>query len=146
MLFIRHAQDLKQIYCECVTIRVDRFYFDADFFVGKKICKRKIQYFPLLPIAGLLDLANAYCESQLKRVCERIIKQGITIENTAMLYAAAIKYEAKVRKTFNLLKNLNLTVSLKKKKILKMPSCFCACLKTGYAICRIYNTFVSVLL
>ena len=47
-------------------------------------------------IAGLLDLANAYCESQLKRVCERIIKQGITIENTAMLYAAAIKYEAKV--------------------------------------------------
>ena len=72
--------------------------------------------FSTLPIAGLLDLANAYCESQLKRVCERIIKQGITIENTAMLYAAAIKYEAKVRKTFNLLKNLNLTVSLKKKE------------------------------
>ncbi len=49
-----------------------------------------------ISLAGLLDLANSYCESQLKRVCERIIKQGITIDNAAMLYAAAIKYEAKV--------------------------------------------------
>ena len=46
--------------------------------------------------AGLLDLANAYCETQMKRICERIIKQGITIDNAAMLYAAAIKYDAKV--------------------------------------------------
>ena len=97
MFFIRYSQDLKQVQYECMTIHVDRFYFDVDFFAGKKICKRKILYFSLLSIAGLLDLANAYCESQLKRVCERIIKQGITIENTAMLYAAAIKYEAKVR-------------------------------------------------
>ncbi|XP_074657559.1 RCC1 and BTB domain-containing protein 1-like [Tubulanus polymorphus] len=44
---------------------------------------------------GLLDLANAYCEDQLKRLCERIIKQGITIDNAAMLYAAAVKYQAK---------------------------------------------------
>ena len=65
-----------------------------------KYVNERHKYFPLLPIAGLLDLANAYCESQLKRVCERIIKQGITIENTAMLYAAAIKYEAKVRVDF----------------------------------------------
>uniref|UniRef100_T1IZ19 acetylcholinesterase n=1 Tax=Strigamia maritima TaxID=126957 RepID=T1IZ19_STRMM len=43
---------------------------------------------------GLLDLANSYCEQQLKRQCERIIKQGITVENAAMLYAAARKYEA----------------------------------------------------
>ncbi len=49
-----------------------------------------------LCVAGLLDLANSYCEAALKRVCERIIKQGITIDNAAMLYAAAIKYEAKV--------------------------------------------------
>ena len=51
--------------------------------------------------SGLLDLSNSYCESQLKRHCERIIQQGITVENAAMLYAAAIKYEAKVsRKLF----------------------------------------------
>jgi len=43
---------------------------------------------------GLLDLANSYCETQLKRLCERIIKQGITIDNAAMLLAAALKYEA----------------------------------------------------
>lgn len=43
---------------------------------------------------GLLDLANSYCETQLKHQCERIIKQGITVENAAMLLAAAIKYEA----------------------------------------------------
>ena len=42
---------------------------------------------------GLLDLANSYCELGLKKECEQIIKQGIGIDNAAMLYAAAIKYE-----------------------------------------------------
>lgn len=51
-------------------------------------------------LSGLLDLANAYCEQQLKRHCEQIIKRGITIDNSAILYAAAIKYEAKVRNYF----------------------------------------------
>ncbi|XP_070173563.1 RCC1 and BTB domain-containing protein 1-like isoform X3 [Littorina saxatilis] len=44
---------------------------------------------------GLLDLANAYCEERLKHKCEEIICQGISVENVAMLYAAAIKFEAK---------------------------------------------------
>lgn len=44
---------------------------------------------------GLLDLSNYYCESQLKRHCERIIRHGIMVENVAMLYAAAIKYDGK---------------------------------------------------
>ena len=44
---------------------------------------------------GLLDLANSYCELQLKRMCERIIRQGITVENVAMLYATAIKYQVR---------------------------------------------------
>ncbi|XP_072180243.1 RCC1 and BTB domain-containing protein 1-like [Diadema setosum] len=43
---------------------------------------------------GLLDLANSYCESHLKKQCERIIKQGINIENAALLLAASIRYEA----------------------------------------------------
>ena len=46
--------------------------------------------------AGLLDLANAYCETRLKHICERIIRQGIGVDNAAMLYSAAIKYDAKV--------------------------------------------------
>ena len=44
---------------------------------------------------GLLDLANSYCETNLKRRCEELIMQGITVENSAMLYATAIKYLAK---------------------------------------------------
>jgi len=28
---------------------------------------------------GLLDLANAYCEPQLKRRCEELIREGITV-------------------------------------------------------------------
>ncbi|GFY75775.1 RCC1 and BTB domain-containing protein 1 [Trichonephila inaurata madagascariensis] len=49
---------------------------------------------------GLLDLANSYCEVQLKKHCECIIKHGITVENVAMLYAAAIKYCAKELEDF----------------------------------------------
>ena len=40
---------------------------------------------------GLLDLANAYCEPELKKRCEGLIKKGITVENVAMLYATAIQ-------------------------------------------------------
>ena len=47
-------------------------------------------------------MANSYCETQLKRLCERIIKQGITVENAAMLLAAALKYEAAVRLNENI--------------------------------------------
>ena len=43
-----------------------------------------------------MDLANAYCEPKLKYLCERIIKQGITTCNAAMLYAAALKFKAEV--------------------------------------------------
>lgn len=51
----------------------------------------------MMCVSGLLDLANSYCETQLKCLCERIIKQGITVDNAAMLLAAALKYEAQVR-------------------------------------------------
>ncbi|KAL5005406.1 hypothetical protein ScPMuIL_018862 [Solemya velum] len=49
---------------------------------------------------GLLDLANAYCELPLKKNCEQIIKQGITVDNVAMLYAASIKFEARELEDF----------------------------------------------
>lgn len=44
---------------------------------------------------GLLDLATSYCESGLKQQCEKLIKEGISVENSAILFAAAIKYQAK---------------------------------------------------
>nr|CAB3265492.1 RCC1 and BTB domain-containing protein 1 [Phallusia mammillata] len=43
---------------------------------------------------GLLDLATSYCENGLKFQCQRLIKEGINEENAALLYAAAIKYQA----------------------------------------------------
>ncbi|RUS86421.1 hypothetical protein EGW08_005799, partial [Elysia chlorotica] len=49
---------------------------------------------------GLLDLSNAYCEDILKLKCEAIIRQGISVENVAMLYAAAIKFGAKQLEEF----------------------------------------------
>ncbi|KDR17139.1 RCC1 and BTB domain-containing protein 1-like isoform X2 [Zootermopsis nevadensis] len=48
----------------------------------------------------LLELANAYCELQLKKRCEQIIKQGITVENAALLYSTAIVYECKELEEF----------------------------------------------
>lgn len=49
---------------------------------------------------SLLDLANSYCETDLKQKCERLIRNGITVENVSMLYSAAIKYEAKELESF----------------------------------------------
>uniref|UniRef100_A0A8C7HXH0 RCC1 and BTB domain containing protein 1 n=1 Tax=Oncorhynchus kisutch TaxID=8019 RepID=A0A8C7HXH0_ONCKI len=46
---------------------------------------------------GLLDLATSYCENRLKRLCQHIIKRGITIENAFSLLAAAVRYDAEVR-------------------------------------------------
>ncbi|XP_029507225.1 RCC1 and BTB domain-containing protein 1-like isoform X8 [Oncorhynchus nerka] len=43
---------------------------------------------------GLLDLATSYCENRLKRLCQHIIKRGITIENAFSLLAAAVRYDA----------------------------------------------------
>lgn len=49
--------------------------------------------------AGLLDLATSYCENRLKRLCQQIIKRGITVENAFTLLSAAIRYDAEVRHT-----------------------------------------------
>lgn len=43
---------------------------------------------------GLLDLATSYCENGLKRLCQQIIKRGITVKNAFTLLSAAIRYDA----------------------------------------------------
>ncbi|XP_049584355.1 RCC1 and BTB domain-containing protein 1 isoform X1 [Syngnathus scovelli] len=43
---------------------------------------------------GLLDLATSYCENRLKRLCQHIIKSGITVENAFTLLSAAVQYDA----------------------------------------------------
>lgn len=49
--------------------------------------------------AGLLDLATSYCENRLKRLCQHIIKRGITVENAFSLLSAAVRYDAEVQLT-----------------------------------------------
>uniref|UniRef100_A0A0G2JU79 RCC1 and BTB domain containing protein 1 n=1 Tax=Rattus norvegicus TaxID=10116 RepID=A0A0G2JU79_RAT len=48
---------------------------------------------------GLLDLATSYCENRLKRLCQHIIKRGITVENAFSLFSAAVRYDAEVTQT-----------------------------------------------
>ncbi|XP_056457919.1 RCC1 and BTB domain-containing protein 1 isoform X1 [Gadus chalcogrammus] len=43
---------------------------------------------------GLLDLATSYCENRLKRLCQQIIKRGITVDNAFTLLSAAVRYDA----------------------------------------------------
>lgn len=59
-------------------------------------------------IIELLDLANAYCENNLKKHCIRMIKQGITVSNVAYLYSIAIEYNAEVVNTVT----INISISL----------------------------------
>lgn len=47
-------------------------------------------------LSGLLDLATSYCENRLKRLCQHIIKRGITVENAFSLLSAAVRYDAEV--------------------------------------------------
>ncbi|KAM9333946.1 RCC1 and BTB domain-containing protein 1 isoform 3-T3 [Symphorus nematophorus] len=49
---------------------------------------------------GLLDLATAYCENRLKRLCQQIIKRGITVENAFTLLSAATRYDAEDLEVF----------------------------------------------
>ncbi|XP_043927003.1 RCC1 and BTB domain-containing protein 1 isoform X1 [Protopterus annectens] len=44
---------------------------------------------------GLLDLATSYCENRLKKLCQQLIKTGITAENAFLLFSAAVKFDAK---------------------------------------------------
>ncbi|XP_069745812.1 RCC1 and BTB domain-containing protein 1-like isoform X2 [Narcine bancroftii] len=44
---------------------------------------------------GLLDLATSYCERKVKKLCQEIIKRGITVENAFLLLSTAVQYDAK---------------------------------------------------
>ena len=44
----------------------------------------------------LLHLSDSYCERQLKRACEKILWQSVSVENVTGLIAVADKYKAEV--------------------------------------------------
>jgi len=56
---------------------------------------------PAEDAVDLLKLANYYCEGKLRTECETLIKQSITVENAARLYASAIQYNAKELEDFS---------------------------------------------
>ncbi|CAJ0958935.1 unnamed protein product, partial [Ranitomeya imitator] len=65
--------------------------------IGIKWLKGQIRAKHILHLVdlGLLDLATSYCENRLKKLCQHIIKRGITVENAFLLHSAAVRYEAK---------------------------------------------------
>ena len=68
-------------------------------------CKFKVQYqfcvkYKLLYLtlsAGVLELADSYCEKELKKRCEKLIWQNVTTDNVATLMTVASKYRTNVR-------------------------------------------------
>lgn len=50
----------------------------------------------LVVILGLLDLADSYCEIELKKRCERLLWQRVSTDNVAVFLAVAAKYKAEV--------------------------------------------------
>ena len=53
----------------------------------------------LVVILGLLDLADSYCEMELKKRCERLLRQRVSTDNVAVFLAVAAKYKAEVCST-----------------------------------------------
>jgi len=49
---------------------------------------------------GLLELANAYCELELKSRCQQLIRQGANVDNIAALYAISLKYDTQELQDF----------------------------------------------
>ncbi|CAG2100698.1 unnamed protein product [Medioppia subpectinata] len=58
-----------------------RYLYTNDVFVAPDIA------------VELLGLANTYAETDLKRKCTQLIRNGITVENVALIYGAAVKYK-----------------------------------------------------
>ena len=74
-------------------IEVTLFSYNVYETFLKYLYTDQIEISPCEAIA-LLNLADSYCETRLKRLCENVIKKGISIENVATLLAAATKFNA----------------------------------------------------
>jgi RCC1 and BTB domain-containing protein len=48
----------------------------------------------------LYDLANSYCEEDLKQKCAEIIKNEISVANAFTLYSSAVKYNSQELENF----------------------------------------------
>uniref|UniRef100_A0A674NDE7 Regulator of chromosome condensation (RCC1) and BTB (POZ) domain containing protein 1 n=1 Tax=Takifugu rubripes TaxID=31033 RepID=A0A674NDE7_TAKRU len=82
-------EDLKEV------IEIDQFSFPVYRSFLEFLYTDNVELPPEDAI-GLLDLATSYCENRLKRLCQHIIKRGITVDNAFSLLSAAVRYDAEV--------------------------------------------------
>ncbi|XP_056907494.1 RCC1 and BTB domain-containing protein 1 isoform X1 [Takifugu flavidus] len=80
-------EDLKEV------IEIDQFSFPVYRSFLEFLYTDNVELPPEDAI-GLLDLATSYCENRLKRLCQHIIKRGITVDNAFSLLSAAVRYDA----------------------------------------------------
>ncbi|CAL1689520.1 unnamed protein product [Lasius platythorax] len=69
---------------------------------------------PVEEALELLDLANAYCDTKLKKHCNEFIKKGLTLSNVIAIYIAAIQGNIKDLEEYSfqfILKNTTAVVS-----------------------------------
>ncbi|CAI9560252.1 unnamed protein product, partial [Staurois parvus] len=75
------------------VIEIDQFSYPVYYAFLQYLYTDAVDLLPEDAI-GLLDLATSYCENRLKKLCQHIIKRGITVENAFLLLSAAVRYEA----------------------------------------------------
>ena len=81
----------------CVTSRPA--YFQGDVVHVWNRYQLPLETNILVVILGLLDLADSYCEMELKKRCERLLRQRVSTDNVAVFLAVAAKYKAEVCST-----------------------------------------------
>ncbi|XP_028249007.1 RCC1 and BTB domain-containing protein 1-like isoform X2 [Parambassis ranga] len=86
-------EDMKEV------IEIDQFSYPVYHSFLKYLYTDSVDLPPEDAI-GLLDLATSYCENRLRRICQNIIKRGITIENAFSLLSAAVRYDAEELEDF----------------------------------------------
>nr|CAH0100079.1 unnamed protein product [Daphnia galeata] len=75
------------------TVEIEQFSYPVYYCFLKYLYTDEVDL-PVDEALGLLDLANAYCETELKSRCQHLIRQSVNTENVAVLFATGLKYEA----------------------------------------------------
>uniref|UniRef100_A0A672PLJ3 Regulator of chromosome condensation (RCC1) and BTB (POZ) domain containing protein 1 n=1 Tax=Sinocyclocheilus grahami TaxID=75366 RepID=A0A672PLJ3_SINGR len=86
---LKFSVDGKYIHVHKAVLKIRKFRTVGTFFLYPS----KNEWI-WMSLTGLLDLATSYCENRLKKLCQHIIKRGITVENAFSLLSAAIRYDA----------------------------------------------------
>ncbi|XP_064394072.1 RCC1 and BTB domain-containing protein 1-like [Halichondria panicea] len=75
------------------TIEICHFPYSIYYAFLKYLYTDRIEVSSTEEAIGILDLADSYCETDLKNKCERLICQRVTVDNAITLFAVAHKYK-----------------------------------------------------